>query len=147
MNRPTRVALITIGLAFAGAVSGAVSGFVALQAAAATYLRTGAPPALSAGASVIGATLGAFVAPTFAWSLLRSVSLGLAVSGIAAGAGIGGAIGILVGAGSVNPYVPLALNLPPVPQGISGALLGAALVAAYLKCRFNRLPARSAPAN
>ena len=147
MIRQTRVALITLALILAGAMSGAVSGFVAIQAGVAAYLHSGAPPELIAGASLIGAAFGALVAPTFAWSLLRSVPLGLAIAGISAGAGIGGAVGVLTGASSVNPYVPLALNLPPVPQGSLGALLGSALVAAYLRFRSRRLAARTAPAN
>lgn len=131
----------------AGAVSGAASGFVAIQAAVAAYLHSIAPVKLAAGASAIGAAFGALVAPVLAWGLLRSVPLGVAVSGIAAGAGFGGAIGILAGASSVNPYVPFALNRPPVPQGLLGALLGAAFVAAYLSFRSKRLAPRGAPAN
>lgn len=147
MSLHTRVTLISIGLILAGSVSGAVSGFMAIEVGVAAYFHSVAPRELIAGASIIGAAFGALAAPMIAWSLLRSVPVWLAVSGIAAGAGIGGAIGVLAGASSVNPYVPLALTLPPVPQGLLGALLGAMVVAVCLRWRAKRLAPRPAPAN
>jgi hypothetical protein len=136
MGIERRVLLITGGLALAGAISGALFGALALQAAAIIYLRGMAPLALMTSASTIGAAFGAVVAPALAWMTLRRVPLGRAVVGISVGAGIGGAIGILAGAGAVNPYVTLALTLPPVPHGLAGALAGSVIAAAILRFRY-----------
>jgi len=95
-----------------------------------------APLALMGPAAAIGAAFGAIVAPVLAWSTLRRVPLGLAIVGISVGAGIGGAIGVLLGAGAVNPYVPLALTLAPVPQGVTGAFVGSVIATAFLRFRY-----------
>ena len=131
----TRVIAITSGLVLAGAVTGALSGVLAIEVAVVVYLRSLAPFQLLGASSVIGAVFGAVVAPVLAWSALRHVPLGRATAGIAIGAGIGGALGVLAGAGAVNPYVPFAFTLPPVPQGLAGALAGAAFAAGILRVR------------
>jgi len=133
-----RVIAITSGLVLAGGISGALSGILAIEVAVLIYVRTFAPLQLLSASSVIGAVFGAIVAPVLAWSALRRVPLGRAIAGIAVGAGLGGAIGVLAGASAVNPYVPFAINLPPVPQGLLGAFVGAALAAGYLRIRSRR---------
>ena len=138
MNTLGRVLAITFGLAVAGAVSGAASGILAIEAISGSVAGALAPLQFVAAACAIGAGFGAVVAPALAWSLLRRVALGRAIAGIAAGAGFGGAVGVLVGVNYVNPYAPFALNRPPVPQGVVGALVGAALAAAYLRTRYRR---------
>lgn len=138
MTSPTRVIAITSGLVLAGAISGALSGVLAIEAAVLIFLQTFATLKMVGASSAIGALFGAVVAPVLAWSALRRVPLGRAIAGIAVGAGLGGAIGVLVGAGSVNPYAPFAIDLPPVPQGLAGALGGAALAAGYLRVRSSR---------
>lgn len=147
MTLYTRVIAITSGLVLAGAVSGAFSGVLAIEAAVLIFLRTLAPLQIVGASCAIGALFGSVVAPVLAWTTLRRVPLGRAIAGIAVGSGLGGAIGVLVGAGAVNPYVPFALALPPVPQGLLGALAGAALAAGYLRVRSNRPPSVSEPAN
>jgi len=138
MAHQTRVIAITSGLVVAGAISGAFSGVLAIEAAVLIVLRT-LPPLQILGAScAIGALFGSVVAPVLAWGILRRVPLGRAITGIAIGSGLGGAIGVLVGAGAVNPYVPFALNLPPVPQGLLGAAVGAGLAAGNLRVRSDR---------
>jgi hypothetical protein len=147
MGVERRVLAVTIGLAVAGAASGALFGALALQVAVLIYLQRMAPFALTAPASAIGATFGAVVAPALTWAALRSAPLGRAIAGISVGAGIGAAIGVLVGAGAVDPYLPFALNSPPVPQGLAGALLGSAVAAGLLRLRYRSVPISSAPSN
>src|SRR5690349_21602710 len=106
---PKRVAAITVGLGLGGALTGALSGAMAIEAAVIIFLRSFAPLQLLSASAAIGSVFGAIVAPVFAWTALRRVPLGRAIAGIAMGSGCGGAIGILTGAPSVNPYVPFAL--------------------------------------
>lgn len=138
MTIQRRIIVVTLGLMLAGAFAGAVSGVVAIEAAFLVYLRTLATAELLAASASIGVVFGAIAAPAIAWSLLRSVPIGRAVTGIAAGAGLGGAIGVLLGAALVNPYESLTLTRPPAPQGMVGALVGALLVAVFLRIRSRR---------
>lgn len=135
MNTFRRILAVTSGLALAGAVSGALSGVLVIQAIIISLAGTLAPRQSVAASCAIGGIFGAVVAPALAWSLLRRVAVGRAIIGIAAGAGLGGAIGVLVSANFVNPYVPFAINRPPIPQAVIGALMGATLAAAYLRVR------------
>jgi len=128
-----RILGVTTALALGGAVSGALSGALVIEAAVLLLLSDFAPPIWIAASSAIGAVFGTVVAPALAWSLLRRVPIGRAIAGIAVGAGLGGAVGVLMGAAAVNPYVPFAINQAPIPQGASGALLGAILAAATLR--------------
>jgi hypothetical protein len=143
MALSTRVIAITSGLALAGALTGALSGALAMEGAVFIFLHKLAPLQWLAPASAIGAAFGAVVAPVLAWSALRRVPLGRAIAGIALGAGLGGAIGVLIGARFVNPYSsnyynPFVINLRPVPQGLAGGLVGAVVAAAYLRRRSSR---------
>ena len=135
----TRVIPITSGLALAGAITGALSGALGIEGTAAIFVHKLAPIHWLAPASAIGAAFGAVVAPVLAWSALRRVPLGRAIAGIALGAGFGVAMGVLVGARSVNPfsntYNPFAINLQPFLQELAGGLVGAVLVAGFLRRR------------
>lgn len=126
---------ITLGLSLAGAVTGALSGVFATEAAVLLFMQAFPTQAVVTASGAIGALFGAVVAPVLAWSTLRHVPVGRAIAGIAAGAGLGGAVGVFIGAASIIPHVPFALHLPPVPQGLAGALTGATLAAGYLRVR------------
>jgi len=141
-----RIIAVTSGLSVAGSICGALSGATALAVAYFAVLRHLAPVGLLTVSGLIGAAFGAVAAPTLAWVLLRHVALGRALMSIACGSGVGGAIGMVVGANSVNPYVPLALNRPPVPQGLTGAAIGAVLATVLLRLSYLTL-SRAPPAN
>jgi len=147
MTLGRRVIGITSGLVLAGAMTGSLSGAAAIVFAALLLLHAFPPLALLGPSAAIGAAFGAIVAPVGAWTALRQVPLGRAIAGIAIGAGLGGAMGVLMGASAVNPYVPMALTLAPVPQGLAGGLLGAVVASAYLRWRSRRTATSSAPAN
>lgn len=133
-----RVVPITLGLILAGGLTGAVSGVLAVEAAVLLVMQGFSTPAIAAASGAIGGVFGAVVAPILAWSTLRRVPLGRAIAGIAGGAGLGGAVGVFFGIAAIVPHKPFALHLPPVPQGIVGAFVGAALAAAYLNERSRR---------
>lgn len=138
-----RAVAITLGLSVAGALTGAVSGVLAVEAAVLLVMHAWPAPAVVAASSIIGTVFGAVVAPVLSWSALRTVPLGRAILGVAAGAGLGGAIGIFFGIGSIIPHIPLALHLPPVPHGLVGAALGAILAALYLNERSRNAASRA----
>jgi hypothetical protein len=145
MRSPIHIARVAAALAVGGAVSGALSGAFVIEAAVVVLLRAFAPLSWLGVSSIIGAGLGAVVAPGLAWGLLRHVPIGRAMASIATGIGIGGAIGVVLGVSAVNPYVPLAVNRAPVPQGFVGALIGAALAAIVVRAlsRCSRTPERA----
>jgi hypothetical protein len=139
MSRLQRIAFVTGGLAIAGAVTGAASAGFALSIMVVLLLR-GAPPwDLVAPASAIGAGFGALVAPSLAWIALRRVSIARAISAVSLGSGVGGAIGVALGASLVNPYESFSLLRAPVPQGVIGALAGAIAAALLVRWRYGQV--------
>src|SRR5690242_3169927 len=135
MSIRLRIVTVTAGLVLAGALSGAVSGIAAIEVAVLTVMQALAPSKLAGLSSAMGAAFGAIVAPTLAWAALRQVPIGRAIIATAAGAGLGGAVGILVGASMFNPYYPLVFVPTPVRQGLIGALVGATVATVCLRIR------------
>ena len=95
MSRARRIVVVTAGLAATGAVVGALVGVLALFLG--SLVRAGwaaaSDPFGYAIAAIIGAAIGAVVAPILAWGVMRHVPLGRAIAGTALGAVLGGAIG------------------------------------------------------
>lgn len=125
--RVRRIASVTAGLAFTGALIGAVLGALLLIVWA---LRMGAaadvPDAALLGGAV-GAGLGAVLTPITAWVFLRRVPLGRAMAETAVGTVIGAAAGLVLGSVGWEPGAGL-------PAGVVGALIG--FLAAALRLRF-----------
>jgi len=111
-----RVVAVTIGLIFAGAVTGAL---VAILTVTAVVYATGGPGEAGPMSTVlrlvgtVGALLGAPLAPAVAWLLLRRVPIGRAFTGLA----LGGILGCLVGWLLPNPF---ASFVQPIVAGALG---------------------------
>lgn len=133
MTRTQTALVVTAGTVAAGGVIGALSGVAALGAVALVVYRIAIPTILIPIASAVGASLGACLAPLIAWTLLREVPIGRAIIILAAAAGIGGAIGLLVGLPHLNPYEPFSLLRAPLPQAVIGASLASVLAATVLR--------------
>jgi hypothetical protein len=144
MDRRSRILIVTTALVLAGLVSGAASGVAAMIAAMLLYLRVLPDARLLALSAGLGATIGAVALPVLGWAALRTVPLRAAVIGTSLGAALGGAIGLLVGAGSVNPYVPFSVSRSPFPECAMGAVAGAAFAAAALHVWSRRATLRAA---
>jgi hypothetical protein len=124
-GRLSRILVIVGGLAFTGAVIGAVLApmlLVALRAVVGGNDVATGPLLRVAG---VGAALGAMLLPATAWWLMRSVPLGVALLGTTVGTLVGGAAGVLLA--SLNPYVPIV-----------GALAGYLASALLLRRRAQR---------
>jgi hypothetical protein len=119
-----RVAAVTLGLAGAGAVSGALAGGVAL---AFSLLIT--MPGLSASGllfgALLGAPLGAITAPVLAWLLLRRVPLSRMFAGFVSGTTIGGVVGWF----TTTSRGALGEN------GLAGAFIGCIIAGVLLRYR------------
>ena len=138
MPSRSRILAITAALMAAGAISGALSGAVAMTVAVLVYLRALPNAQLLALSAPLGAVIGAATLPALGWAFLREVPLRAAVVGTAVGIALGGAVGLLIGAGAVNPYVPFSVFQPPFPQCAMGAVTGAALAAGGMYRYFRR---------
>jgi hypothetical protein len=93
--KPARVALVTAGLAVAGAVLGAIAGALALGIA---ITSSWSPLGLSelvilVMPAFVGGFIGFFAAPLVGWLLLRHVPLGRAFGGLVLGTVVGGLAG------------------------------------------------------
>jgi Mg/Co/Ni transporter MgtE len=129
---------ITAALGAAGAVTGAVSGVIAMTVAVLVYLGVLPDARLIGLGAELGAAIGALALPLLGWALLRTVPLRAAVIGTSVGVVLGGAAGLLVGAASVNPYVPFTVSRSPFPECAVGAVVGAAVMAAGLRAYARR---------
>jgi hypothetical protein len=129
---------ITAALGAAGAVTGALSGVIAMTAAVLISFRVLPDARLAGLGAELGAAIGALALPALGWALLRTVPLRAAVIGTSVGVVVGGAAGLLVGAASVNPYVPFTVSRSPFPECAVGAVLGAAVMAGGLRAYARR---------
>jgi len=99
MTRLTRIVDVTAALAVAGAIGGAVSGVVIVALLGAFKgISISGPFILGAvitltAAGGVGALIGLFVAPLFAWGVLRRVPLGKALLMTTIGTVIGAVLG------------------------------------------------------
>jgi len=120
MARFSRVVAVTIGLAGAGLVFGAIAGGTAVTL---VTLLTGEgvdTEAFLFGA-FFGAPLGAFTAPMLSWVLLRRVPLGRMFLACSCGTAVGGVVGwFTTGSGDIGLHA------------IGGALLGCIFAAIVL---------------
>jgi hypothetical protein len=89
-----RIVMLTLAIAAAGAVMGAV---LAVLSLAGVLLALGSPPRFHLIVAAFGATLGFVLAPLAAWTLMRYVPLWRALVETALGTAFGLAIGSLVG--------------------------------------------------
>jgi len=90
-----RIFAVTLGLAVAGTVFGAIAGTLALGTSLVLSQQFDGftKPLLFVVAATLGAILGAGCAPLAGWLLLRRVPLGRAFGGLTVGAIIGGVVG------------------------------------------------------
>jgi hypothetical protein len=109
-----------------------------MTAAVLTYLRTTPNATLLAISAGVGALIGALALPVLGWAFLRDVPLRVAIAGTSIGTAFGGTIGLLVGAGAVNPYLSFSLFLPPFPQCAVGGIVGATVAAGGMHAYFRR---------
>ena len=145
MTRTARVLGITAALGAAGAITGALSGVIAMTVAVLLYLEVLPDARLIALSAKLGAAIGALALPALGWALLRTVPLRAAVIGTSVGVVLGGAAGLLMGASSVNPYLPFTVSRSPFPECAAGAVLGAAVMAGGLRAfARRRAPERAA---
>ena len=128
---PLRALVVTLGLAGAGALVGAVCGVVALAIVLglAGERRLLDPDLLTIGGA-FGAVTGAIFAPVMSWLLLRHVPLGRAILHTAIGAIVGGAIGFFL------PVWRLGFGI--VPGFLWGGLLGGTGAAIRLRLASSR---------
>ncbi|HYK09288.1 MAG TPA: hypothetical protein VEV39_00640 [Gemmatimonadales bacterium] len=93
---PGRVALVTLGLSLAGTVFGGFAGAAAFGIAIVTHggFHLG-DLVISVIPGIIGAGLGAVLAPLAGWALLRRVPLGRAFFGLTVGTILGGIAGFV----------------------------------------------------
>ncbi len=132
MRRPLRILGITVGLMITGAIFAALAGAVSLTAA----LWLDGDRWYTLGLLVgpfYGAPLGAVMAPVLAWALLRRVALGQMFVWLAAGTALGGVVGWMTTASSLDESKIIA--------GLGGAVIGCLVAAIRVRYRVDRLEA------
>ena len=133
-----RVVIVTVGLAFAGAFAGALTAMCVV--AALTLLTTGQLPGGGAIVGVPGAVGGAFgliIGPLLAWTLMRSVPIGLAILSSSIVARLGAGLGLALA--RLNPaFGPISILGGPVVGTLGGALVA--------RRRWPRFPSASSEA-
>ena len=126
MTRVRRIGVVTVGLAVVGAATGGVLAAAAtaglLVVARGPYVLTGAWDVIGV-FGLIGAAVGAVLAPLTSLFLLRHVPLGRALTGTALGTAVGAAVGIAFSLVFSSGYMPPIL----------GAVLGFAIAAIRLR--------------
>ena len=127
---PVRAAVVTGGLAVAGAVAGGITAIV--FALLFNLAVTGRIP-LNREAffpGIVGGALGLLLGPTLAWGFMRRVPLGAAILATSVGAGLGAAVGAVL--------IPLFPNGPGGILGlVGGSLSGAVLGALWARRRWS----------
>ena len=107
--------LVTVGLAAAGALCGAVLGALAIGFIGLVQDGPGGfldASVLMPGAAAFGATVGVVLAPLAGWILMRHVPLGRAVSQTAIGTLLGVGIGYVMGPiGRLGVFWPILLGV------------------------------------
>ena len=136
MIRVSRVLAVTLGLTAAGAVTGAVCGFLALTPLVVSQWIRPSPDYnfatfsdLAPWATGAGAVLGAVCGPVLAWSLLRHVPLWRVVLWAAAGTVLGSLAAWALAGASLTPGLPSIFG---------GALLGMVIAGVMLRRRVAR---------
>ena len=132
MNRPLKVATITLGLMITGACFASLAGAASLT----TALWIEQDPWYMLGLFVgpfYGAPIGAIMAPVLAWAFLRRVPLGQMFVSLSAGTAIGGVVGW------VTTFT--TLEGPKVVAGLAGAVIGCLVAAIRLRYQARRLEA------
>ena len=102
MPSRSRITRITAALVFAGAISGASGGAVAMTAAVLAYFRTPPMMLLASKAPGAGALIGARTLPLLGWAFLGDVPLRTVIGGTGIGTAVGATIGLLGGASAVT---------------------------------------------
>lgn len=136
VKRPALV--VTLTLFVAGGVLGAICGLLALTPIFALHALHPSPDDalvsvsdVAPWAAAVGATLGAVVAPTFAWTLLRRAPLWRVVLDPPAGTILGSLAGWLLAFRARTSFMPTLLSL---------AFLGTVLAAVRLHRQFRMAP-------
>jgi hypothetical protein len=112
MSRLTRILTVSAALAAVGAGVGAVIGMIAMgafllaHAPADAHVSAGDAARVFSGAALVGAAIGALLAPTVGWACLRHVPLGRAIAGTTLGAIAGALV-----AGLVAPPAVILLSV------------------------------------
>lgn len=133
MRRATRILLVTVGLAVAGTVLGALAGALSLAIIGATVgLASKAVVGINTDMLVVaagdGAVFGLILGPLTAWLALRRVPLGVAMLTATAASTVGAILGASL------PFGP-----------VLGAVAGFILTAIWLRGHASTAPSDSAP--
>jgi hypothetical protein len=118
-----RIVGVTLGLAAAGFVAGAIVGLAMMGIWLALSPVLGDTASNLLRGAAFGGAVGAVAGPAAAWLLMRHVPLGLAIGGTALGTLAGAALGLLIGGWEGS---------------FGGAFLGFTLVAVALRIRGSR---------